>query len=390
MLDLQHQRDALDTEAGNPSQQIDFLKFQIKEIEDAQIEDLDETELVQEHTRVANAHRILELAGAIHGAMHEDESSAFNALTTAQKHLVELSRIVPEAEPWRAETVTLARQAQELAHAVTGFAGRIDADPQRLQWLEERMATLHRLKRKYGGSHADILKFLHEARQRLQDLETRGERAEKLDADIKTARAETDKAGRELSKHRRSAAKKLAAAITRELRDLGFTHGAFDVALTDAPQPGPRGLDEIEFSFSPNAGEAARPLRMIASSGEISRVMLAVKTVLADHDRVPVLVFDEVDANVGGEMGNAIGDKLRAVAVARQVICITHLPQVAARGKHHHVVSKTLRAGRTITSIEPVEGDARVTELTRMLGGKELTSVTARHAREMLQKFAAG
>lgn len=388
-LDLQHQRDALNNETGNPAQQIDFLKFQIKEIADAQIEDLDETELVQEHTRVANAQRILELAVAVHGALHEDESSAFNALAVAQKHLADLSRIVPEAEQWRIETAGLARQAQELAHTVTGFAGKIDADPQRLQWLEERMATVHRLKRKYGGSHAEILKFLDDARQRLQDLETRGERAEKLDADIKTARIEMDTAGRDLSKQRRSAAKKLAAAITSELRDLGFAHGAFDVALTDAEQPGPRGLDEIEFSFSPNAGESARPLHMIASSGEISRVMLAVKTVLAEHDRVPVLVFDEVDANVGGEMGNAIGDKLRAVAAARQVICITHLPQVAARGKRHHVVTKTLRAGRTATAIEPVDGDDRVSELARMLGGKELTSVTMHHAREMLKKFGS-
>jgi DNA repair protein RecN (Recombination protein N) len=386
-LDLQQQRDALNNETGNPAQQIDFLKFQIKEIEDADLEGVDETELVQEHTRVANAQRILELAGAVQGALNEDDASAFSALTAAQKHLSELARIVPEAEPWRTEAASIASQAQELAHAVVGFAGKIDADPQRLQWLEERMATIHRLKRKYGGSLAEILQFLENARQQLRDLETRGERAEKLEAEIKAARAEIDKCGRDLAKQRRAAAKKLAAAITEELRDLGFAHGAFDVGLSTLDEPGPRGLDGIEFSFAPNAGEEPRPLRMIASSGEISRVMLAVKTVLAAHDRVPVLVFDEVDANVGGEMGNAIGEKLRAVAKARQVICITHLPQVAARGKRHHVVSKALRNGRTLASIEPVTEKSRVEELARMLGGKELTSVTTRHAKEMLQKL---
>lgn len=387
-LDLRQQRAALNEGDADVAQQIDFLKFQIKEIAQADIENLDENELTQEHGRAANAQRILELAEAVQRAVAEDESSAFTALAATQKHLVDLAAIVPEAESWRKEAAGLAEQAQELARTVTGFAQKIDADPQRLQWLEERLSTLHKLKRKYGGNVPDIRAFFANATQRLTELETRGERAEKLDAEIAKTAGQIAKLGKDLGTQRRTAAKKLAAAVTKELRDLGFAHGAFSVALSPSSGPGPRGLDEIEFSFAPNVGEPARPLRQIASSGEMSRVMLATKVVLAEHDSIPVLVFDEIDANVGGEMGNAIGEKLRAVAASHQVICITHLPQVAAQSRSHLVVSKIVKDGRTSAGIAPIEGRARIEEVARMLGGRDLTSVTVRHAKEMVEKFA--
>jgi DNA repair protein RecN (Recombination protein N) len=387
-LDLQNQRAALNSDGGDVTQHIDFLRFQIKEIEAAKLEGMDENELIAEHTRVANAQRILELAEAVRNALSEDDSSAFQALAAAQKHLSELEKIVPEAETWKQDAANATGQLQELARAVSDFAQKIDADPARMQALEEQMSTLHRLKRKYGGGVKEILAFLAQSKQRLNDLETRGERAEKLDAEIKVATAAVGQRGRELSTQRKSASKKLGAAITKELRALGFPHGSFDVTLTES-EPGPGGIDAIEFGFAPNVGEPTRPLRAIASSGEISRVMLAVKVVLAAHDRIPVLVFDEVDANVGGEMGNAIGEKLRSVADKRQVLCITHLPQVAAQGGSHYVVTKTIRDGRTSTLIANVDGKNRVEEIARMLGGRDLTSVTVRHAKEMLENVAA-
>jgi DNA repair protein RecN (Recombination protein N) len=231
-----------------------------------------------------------------------------------------------------------------------------------------------------------VVAFFANAKQRLHNLETRGERAAALDAAIVKAASAVQVAGKALGTQRRTTAKKLAAAITKELRDLGFAHGAFDVTLTPAAAPGPAGMDEVEFAFTPNAGEGTRPLRQIASSGEISRVMLAVKVILAAHDKIPVLVFDEIDANVGGEMGNAIGEKLRTVAGKRQVVCITHLPQVAAQGASHYVVTKTVRDGRTLAGIGVVAGKERVEELARMLGGKGLTSVTLKHAQELLKR----
>ena len=387
-LDLHKQRAVLDSDGGDVMQQIDFLRFQIKEIEAAKLEGMDESELIAEHTRVANAQRILELAESVRNALSEDDASAFQALATAQRHLSELGKIVPEAETWKQEAANAAGQLQELARTVSDFAQKIDADPARMQALEEQMSTLHRLKRKHGGGVKDILAFLAQSKQRLNDLETRGERAEKLDAEIKEATAVVGKCGRELSTQRKSASKKLGVSITKELRALGFPHGSFDVTLTES-DPGPGGIDAIEFGFAPNIGEPTRPLRAIASSGEISRVMLAVKVVLAAHDRIPVLVFDEVDANVGGEMGNAIGEKLRSVAENRQVLCITHLPQVAAQGGSHYVVTKAVRDGRTSTLIANVDGKNRVEEIARMLGGRDLTSVTVRHAKEMLENIAA-
>ena len=246
------------------------------------------------------------------------------------------------------------------------------------------MALIQKLKRKYGDTVADMLAFLEQAQQRLSNLESRGERLVKLDAEIAAAGKKATTDGEALRKARKKSAATLGKAITKHLHDLGFAHGEFAVAVNPADGFRPSGLDDIEFGFAPNVGEPMRSLKAIASSGEISRVMLAVKAVLAKHDRIPVLVFDEIDSNVGGEMGSAIGAKLSTVAEQHQVLCITHLPQVAVHGAAHFVVTKDVRDGRTRTSIEPVAEDARAEEVARMLGGKDLTSVTLRHAREML------
>jgi DNA repair protein RecN (Recombination protein N) len=267
---------------------------------------------------------------------------------------------------------------------VERYVRNIEGDPARLQWLEDRMAAYHRLKRKYGGSVAAMLEHRDKIKARLKDLEGRGERLVALDKAIAVATGKVEQVGAKLSKARRQAAATLARTITAELKDLGFQHGAFGVELQDVA-PALSGMDGIEFVFAPNAGEPARPLRAIASSGEISRVMLAVKAVLADHDRIPVLVFDEIDANVGGAMGTAIGTKLDKVGKHHQVLCITHLPQVAAFGKTHFAVAKEVAAGRTKTSISCLSMNERVEEVARMLGGRDLTSVTLKHAREMLK-----
>ena len=177
----------------------------------------------------------------------------------------------------------------------------------------------------------------------------------------------------------------MADDVTSELRDLGFEHGLFNVSLEPC-EPSPSGIDEIEFGFAPNLGETMRPLRAIASSGEISRVMLAIKTILAGHDMIPIMVFDEIDANVGGETANAVGKKLATVADTHQVICITHLPQVAVHGNNHFVVSKETVDSRTKTTISELTQKERTLEIARMLGGKDLTSVTMRHAEEMLKQ----
>jgi DNA repair protein RecN (Recombination protein N) len=390
LLALQAARKLLDGPDQDTAARLDLLEFQIRELEEADLENTSEEDLRQEHTRIANAARILELAGTIGNALLEDEASAFNALTITRRSIPELAALLPEGCDWQAEIESIAIQIKELAAAVGNAARRTEADPERLLWLEDRMALLQRLKRKYGADIPAMLAFLEKTRQQHSDLASRGARIAALDAQISAARQHLEKAGRALTSARTAGAAALAKTITGQLRDLGFAHARFTIAVNPAAAPGPDGMDAIDFGFAPNVGEPLRSLKDIASSGEISRVMLAVKAVLAEHDRIPVLVFDEIDANLGGEMGNAVGRKLAAVASSHQVICITHLPQVAVHGNTHFVVSKAVQDGRTRTSIQEAEGEARAEEIARMLGGKDLTSVTLRHAREMLRLPSGG
>ena len=385
MLELEMRRRELDCSDRDVAQQIDMLSFQVKEIEEAELSEGMEEELERDHAMAANAQQILELTGNAAGALTEGEPSALSLVTAARNALADLEGIVEDADGWREELESVAVQIQELSRSLAARAEGVDSDPARLRALEDRVGLLHGLKRKYGASAGEILEFLAGARERLADLGSREEKLAEVDAALEKVRSRLMARGGKLASERRRVARNLAAAITGELRELGFRHGVFDVTLSGV-EPGPTGLDEIDFGFAPNPGEPMRPLRAIASSGEISRVMLATKAVLAAHDRIPVLVFDEIDSNIGGEMGNAVGAKLGSVARHHQVLCITHLPQVAVHGAAHLVVSKEVSAGRTHTDIEAVEGDAREKEIARMLGGSESTSVALQHAREMLER----
>lgn len=381
MQELSERIAELDCDEQQVAEQIDFLSFQIKEIEEANLSEQD-ANLEEEHRLAANASRIIQLTNTVNDGLMESEHSAFSTLVAARNALAELSRLSDEAAQWQEEAESINIQLRELADSVANFAQSIEMDQERLQWLEDRMALLQKLKRKYGGSIESIREHLDKTKKRLEDLSTRNERIEKLQKEQAEAKEEVLEKGEKLSNARNDAARKLAEAITSELRDLGFEHGMFTVGLTRS-DPGRSGIDNIEFGFAPNVGEPERPLRVIASSGEISRVMLAVKAVLALHDRIPVLVFDEIDTNVGGEMGNAIGSKLAGIARNHQVVCITHLAQVAAHGATHLSVRKTVREGRTYSQISPVKDEDRVNEIARMLSGEQ-TEAALEHARTLV------
>jgi DNA repair protein RecN (Recombination protein N) len=248
--------------------------------------------------------------------------------------------------------------------------------------LEERLNLIHTLKRKYGGSLAEVIAFGNDARKKLQQLETRDAEIARINAELQKAEAALLKGARELSAARSKSIPKLTKAVAAQLTDLGFKQSHFAVTLKQISEPGPTGLDEADFQFAPNPGEPAKALKAIASSGEIARVMLAIKTVLAAQDEIPVLIFDEVDANVGGETAAAVGAKMRQIGAQRQVLCITHLPPVAAAAQTHFVVSKEVVDGRTISRVEPLSKTARVAEITRMLGGD--TPAARKHAQAML------
>lgn len=379
---LQERRRALEGDDADVAQRIDLLKFQIQEIEAAAVKPGEDEEILREHALVSNARRILELAGSVRTLLNGEEASVFVGLAAANRALDELVRLMPDARTWHEQAQALAVQARELEADIARAVEKIEHDPGRLQWIEERLDLYQKLKRKYRPTVAEILAFYDEAKSTLAGLENRDAELAALGAKIEAARRALEQAGKKLGAERRATAARMAKAVTVQLRDLGFASGAFNIGLVPI-EPGPSGMDQIDFSFAPNVGEPPRPLRAIASSGEISRVMLALKGIMAGHDRIPVLVFDEIDVNIGGEMGHAVGRKLRAVADHHQVLCITHLPQVAVHGAIHHAVRKEVSGGRTFTRIAQLAAAARVEEIARMLGGRDSAS-GRKHAAALL------
>ncbi|OQC55940.1 MAG: DNA repair protein RecN [Verrucomicrobia bacterium ADurb.Bin018] len=377
-------REELAGDRGDLDAQIALYAHQVREIEEAAPVEGEEDEVRAEQQTAGHAQRILELGQLIVQATSEDENSALAIMAPARKALDELARLLPAAKEWLAEFRGHTDALAALTGAIQSELTHISADPARLEWLDQRLATYDKLKRKYGPSLANILQTLATAKTRLQDLQTRDQQKADVEKELLAVEKELQTAGRALRKRRAAAAEKLAPAITAELQALGFAHGLFAIELTPSEAPLASGLDKLEFAFAPNVGEPMRPLRAIASSGEISRVMLGIKVVVAAADRIPLLVFDEIDANVGGETARAVGQKLAQAAKRRQVIAITHLPTVAACGAHHHAVRKEVQAGRTHTRVVALDHAARVEELARMLGGRESTSVTLRHAAELL------
>jgi DNA repair protein RecN (Recombination protein N) len=381
-------REELSADVGNFAAQIDLLAYRVKEIEDAAPVAGEEEKVRAEQQTVGNAQRILELGQQFVQAATEDENSAISTLAPAHKALEELARLMPAAKDWPEELCVHTDALAALSGTIQRELSNIDSDPARLEWLDNRLATYDKLRRKYGPGIPEILQTLETSQTsqaRLKDLQSRDRQKSEVAKEIAATEKELQTLGLAVRKRRAAAAEKLAPAITAELKALGFAHGAFAIQLAPAEVPTASGLDKIEFAFAPNMGEPMRALRAIASSGEISRVMLGIKVVLAEADQIPLLVFDEIDANVGGETAHAVGKKLAETARRRQVIAITHLPPVAACGAHQHAVRKYVKDGRTRTEVVPLDKPARIEELARMLGGRESTSVALRHASELLE-----
>ena len=388
---LESEKAALIVDEQTYAQQLDLLRFQANEIAAARLQPGEEVQLEQDFQRAGNAAKLLELTQGALERLSENEISLLTQAGAIGRALQELQRIDVRAEtllPLHGQAVELLHELQrELSH----YADRIDLDPARLRELEERLNLIQSLKRKYGASVAEVIDFGEEARRKLQHLEQRDAELDRLNAELRKLKAELWRSGQELSVQRRKMIPKLAKAVMRMLSDLGFSQSHFDIAMATLAQGQSEesaslpstGLDTVEFQFAPNPGEPARPLRAIASSGEMARVMLALKTVLAAEDKIPVLVFDEVDANVGGETASAVGEKMRQIGQQRQVLCITHLAPVAACAAAHYVVTKSVRGGRTLTEIQPIEKEARVKELARMLGGQ--SDAARRHAEVLLK-----
>jgi len=372
----------------------DFLAFQVAEIDDARL-DADEVERVTaEHARLVHAERLRSEADGAAARLtgdpaRSDATGATDLVGEAARVVGELAgldaTLAPLAERLRVAQTDLGDAAAELER----YAAGVEADPARLAWVEERIAQLERLRRKYGATTEEILAFRDRVAGELAALGGSDDRLRKLESEREAELAWVAKEAAALGKGRRRAGKKLAAAVGAALAELAMPAARFEVALDPVePAPGlpcgPGGVEAPEFLFSANAGESPRSLRRVASGGELSRVFLALKNVLRRSDSGMVLIFDEVDAAIGGRVADRVGAALGELSADHQVLCITHLPQIAARGQRHFGVVKFEEGGRTKIAVEPLDQERRVEEIARMAGGEVISEATRRHARSLL------
>ena len=361
---------ALNTAETAREQELDLLRHQINEISSANLVADEEEEIESRYKLASNSKRLIELASAVASKLSEADDSVLSHLAETQRLLRELEKIDNSITQFSSAHAASVVELSEIARSLSNYAEKLDLDPAQLSALEQRVSLFETLKRKYGGSIAEVIAFGERAAERMRKIEGRDAELERLAGEIEITRTSLNRSGEALRKLRTKAAPKLSEHIRRNLRDLGFRQSEFDVKLAALDEPRPTGFDSVELLFSPNPGEPLKPLRAIASSGEISRLMLAIKSALAAHDAIPLLVFDEIDTNVGGEIAHAVGAKMQTLGRDHQVICITHLPQVAATGSSHFVVTKEVVRGRTYSQLREVRGKTRQEEIARMLGGK--------------------
>ena len=374
----------LSTNEAALERELDLLRHQVREIEAAQLRPGEEEELLARYAVASNSRRLLDLSTQIEARLSEADDAILFRLTEVGKLLRDLERIDPRAQALVEAHARGVAELEEVAASLQRYASQLDIDPERLAELEERVSLFETLKRKYGGAIAGVITFGDQAAGRLQKIESRGDELARLEKEIAAADRALREAASKLTKARQTAAPKLAASVTTHLRDLGFKKSEFSIALHSLEAPAAYGMESVEFQFAPNPGEPSKPLKAIASSGEISRVMLAIKSTLAAQDTVSLLVFDEIDANVGGEIAHAVGAKMKSLGKGHQVVCISHLPQVASKGDTQFVVTKEYANERTVSQLRKVEGKARVEEIARMLGGKSDSALA--HARTLLEE----
>jgi len=369
----------------------DLWTFQQREIEQAAPKPGEDAVLEAERRRLQNVSRLRELAVAAYDALYESPESVLAGLRAAGRRLEELSRLDPSfAEP--SQTLEPARYAvEEVALALRDYLSGLEADPGRLEEIESRLAVLDKLKRKYGPSLEEVLLYLERLREDLAALESYEERQATLLRSLQELEQAYDEAARRLSELRRRAAGRLAQQVEEELRALAMEKTVFEVELIEGERS-ENGLEQVRFLVSPNPGETPRPLEKVASGGELSRIALALKTcasgaAVADPPRT--LVFDEVDAGIGGRAAEVVGRRLKQLAASHQVLCVTHLPQIAGFADHHYFVEKQMTGRRTAASIRKLKAAERVHEIGRMLSGEKVTPEALRHAESLIRICAA-
>ncbi|WP_337287954.1 DNA repair protein RecN [Candidatus Methylomirabilis sp.] len=387
---LRSELDALSAGEREKAQRLDQLQYQRGEIAAARLADGEEEELIQERTILMHAERLHAAAHLGYEGLYGEQGSVAGRLALIVSKLREAQRIDPRLKDVVEACETAIASVEDAAAQLRDYRESVAFDPERLEQVEGRLHEIGKLKRKYGGSIAEILACATSAEEELQRLIGSEERGQEVERELATLDEALAQQAAALTARRKAAAERLAAAVRQELQTLRMEKADFAVQVRTRPGSDGScllayGADEVEFLIAPNPGEELKPLGRIASGGELSRVMLAIKAILAASDQVPTLVFDEVDVGIGGGMAAVIGQKLWAIAKERQVLSITHLPQIAALADRHLSIVKRLNGARTEIAVQVLEGEERVREIARMLGAKERTGISLNHAQEILE-----
>ena len=384
--DLRRQIDKMTMDEGEKLRRMETLKYQIGEIEKANLEPGEDDRLEARRKVLQNAEKLSDglntAAQCLYGG--DDSDGAAGLLAQAEYALGRLGRFTDSFQALHDRVADLMYQVQDAAEEVRDARDDLSYSADELEQIESRLDTIHKLRRKYGATCEDILAYLDRAKKELDDIEFADDHLEKLKKKLKKAEKSAWEAAHTLRDNRKETAKAMSERILTELAQLDMPRVQFECAFTETELT-PRGADAVAFYMSANAGEALKPMSKVASGGELARIMLAMKNVLAEKDQVETLIFDEVDTGVSGRAAQKVAEKLRSVATHKQVLCVTHLPQLAALAQTHLLIAKQERSGRTYTSVTPLDMEGRKRELARIIGGTNITETTLKSAEEMLQ-----
>ncbi|GAA5346485.1 DNA replication and repair protein RecN [Planifilum fimeticola] len=382
---LEKELERLTSDERETARRIDLLNYQLQEIAAANLTAGEDQELEQERNRLVNAEKLVKAAGDAFEELYA-EGRGNDSLQNALNHLEEIVRYDESVGPVLELVQSAVYQVEEAIRLLGRYRDELEFEPERLNQVEERLDLIHQLKRKYGDTIESILAYGEAVAEELEELRNRDENREEVKRKLEAVREELKSVASRLTSARKRAAERLERRMEEELSDLNMANTAFRVALQPSERGfTPTGCDRVEFQIAPNPGEPLRPLAKIASGGELSRLMLALKTIFIDVDPIDTVVFDEIDTGVSGRAAQSIAEKMAGLARKNQVLCITHLPQVACMADHHYLIVKEVSDQKTRTRVERLNAEGRATELARMLGGVEVTTTTRRHAEEMLR-----
>lgn len=375
------------------TQRLDLLRYQVNEIESANLHPGEEETLTDEIRYLSSAGRLAELANGAYDSLYSSDSACITGLSHVISSLRDIAGIDSRAKDTLESVEDALPLLEEAAYFLRDYKDRLDNNPQRLEQAQERAELINGLKRKYGSTVQEVLAYRDKAISELEELQSSEDRLEGLKKELDVLKDNLTEKARKLSEKRKTSAKKIELEVISQLSELSMPDTRFLISITretgddtnDGFRASQTGIDNVEFLISPNVGEDLKPLSRVASGGELSRVMLAIKSIMANGGNIPVLIFDEIDAGIGGRVAETVGQKLKDLSANHQIICITHLPQIASYADSHLRIEKRVKKERTVVEINAVEKDERTAEVARMLGG-EASEVSLKHAKEMLKK----